>query len=451
MPLDQRVSYIERLVDTIDLPIGRWVGRWLVCSADAHADGPAEQSAASFDGTAAYLSFCNGPYLVWASRSRDELIGRSLAQLYGDTAWAAAREAFGEAFCGRTTYYERQLTHLSGPPRWARIQVFPDIAPDGRVEAVYTIAFDVHDYRMKREALEAARRRLDHFTENIPYPLTYVDRGFVIRFVNRAYCEISGMDAETLVGRHIGEVRGVRRWAEHRPYFEQALSGQAAQYTRLVDLAQGGPRWLRTSYVPDFDVEGEVVGLYTVTIDVHELTVAQEGLRRSVERDAVTDVLSRRTIMDRIDIAMACGADGPIALFFIDLDGFKTVNDRFGHREGDALLMQVAAALQGTMRAEDAVGRFGGDEFLVLAQVRDLAGARVLARHLLQAVQRCTEKLSASHSVTASIGFALAPDDAQNPHKLLQRADDAMYTAKRLGKNRAVHCLGDVVDALGTG
>lgn len=426
---DSRLSHIERLVDAIDLPIGRW--------AQATEDNDP------------VLSYCNRPYLAWAQRPREELIGLSLGEIYGDAAWATARGAFTEAFGGRTTHYERELTHLTDAPRWARVQVFPDIDPHGRVDAVYTIAFDVHDYRVQREALENARRRLDRFTENIPYPLTYVDCGFVIRFVNKAYCAATGMPAEQLVGQHIGRVRGPRRWAEHQPYFERALAGQPVQYTRLVDLPEQGPRWLRTSYVPDFDDDGEVMGLYTVTMDVHELTIAQEGLRRSVERDAVTDVLSRRTIMDRIDAALADAAVSPVALFFIDLDGFKAVNDALGHREGDALLVRVATALQGAVRADDAVGRFGGDEFLVLAHVRDAAGARALALHLLGALVRSVADLPPTHRVTASIGYALAPDDAQNPHKLLQRADDAMYAAKRLGKNRAVHCRGEVTPLLG--
>lgn len=429
---DQRVSHIERLVDAIDLPIGRW--------------------ARSDDGREPGLSFCNQPYVVWAGRPREALLGRSLAEIYGEAAWSAAREGFARAFEGHTTYYERELTHLSGAPRWARVQVFPDVDPQGRVDAVYTIAFDVHDYRVEREALEASRRRLDHFTENIPYPLTYVDRACVIRFVNKAYCDATAMAADQLLGQHIGEIRGARRWAEHRPYFERALTGASVQYTRLVNLPTQGPRWLRTSYVPDFDETGTVAGLYTVTMDVHELTVAQEGLRRSVERDAVTDVLSRRTIMDRIDAALG-GSSGPgespVALFFVDLDGFKAVNDALGHREGDALLVRVATALQTAVRADDAVGRFGGDEFLVLAHVRDVPGARSLALHLLGAIIRSVAEMPPSHRVTASIGYALAPDDAQNPHKLLQRADDAMYAAKRLGKNRAVHCRGDVTPPLG--
>jgi diguanylate cyclase (GGDEF)-like protein/PAS domain S-box-containing protein len=412
--LTQRLSHIERLVDAIDLPIGRW-------DRDAR------------------LVFCNNPYLGWAERPREELIGRSLQELYGDEAWRRAAPAFAEAFAGRTVNYERRLTHGRKSSRWARVQVFPDLDLQGRVEAVFTIAFDIHEDVLAREALEAARERLDRFTENIPYPLTYVDRGFVLRFVNKAYCEATGQRAADLLGRHIGEVRGARLWAEHAPFFERALKGETVQYTRLVDRLPQGPRWMRTSYVPDFDARRHVRGLYTVTIDVHELTMAQEKLRRSVERDSLTDVLSRRTMMDRVEAAMLDAAERPVALFFVDLDGFKSVNDRLGHQAGDQLLVDVAAALQSAVRAEDAVGRFGGDEFLALAAVRDAAGAHALALHMVAAVRAVCGPLGVAPMISASIGYALAPADAQHPMKLLQLADDAMYAAKRLGKDRVVH------------
>jgi diguanylate cyclase (GGDEF)-like protein len=145
-------------------------------------------------------------------------------------------------------------------------------------------------------------------------------------------------------------------------------------------------------------------------------------------------------MMDRIEAAMLEAHDVPVALFFVDLDGFKSVNDRLGHREGDRLLVAVGAALQQAVRADDAVGRFGGDEFLVLAQVRDVAGAQALALHLLSAVREVTVPLGMLPLISASIGFALAPADAQHPMKLLQLADDAMYGAKHLGKNRVMHC-----------
>ena len=412
---EPRVTHVERLIAAIDLPIGRW-------DRDAR------------------LVFCNDHYLRWAVRPREQLLGQTMAQLFGENAWTAAAPAFVQAFEGRTVTYERQLMHGPTPGRWIRVQVFPDIDAAGSVEAVFTIATDIHEDVMARAALVATQTRLDRFTDNIPYPLTYVDRGCVLRFVNKAYTELIGMSHDALIGKHIGEVRGARRWAEHEPYFSRALAGESVQYTRMTNGLPQGPRWLRTSYVPDFDGSGEVVGLYTVTVDVHELALTQEKLKRRVERDALTDVLSRRTMMERVEAAVADASSRPLALYFVDLDGFKAINDRLGHREGDSLLVAVGAALQASVRAEDAVGRFGGDEFLVMAQVHDAAGAHALAQHMLHAVQQIAGSGPLAGVVSASIGYALSPVDARQPLNLLQLADDAMYAAKRIGKNRALHC-----------
>jgi diguanylate cyclase (GGDEF)-like protein/PAS domain S-box-containing protein len=407
----------ERLVDAIALPIGRW-------------------------DRGARLLFCNAPYTLWAGRPSDELVGRTLEELYGAEAWAVASGSFAAAFEGRSVGYERRLTHQGASARWTRALVFPDRNAQGEIDAVYTIAFDIHDDVVEREALHEARKRLDRFTEHIPYPLTYVDRGCVLRFVNRAYTQTVGVAAAELVGRHIGQARGALRWAAHQPYFERALAGEAAQYTRLVEDLPQGPRWLRTSYVPDFGDDGQVQGAYTVTIDVHDLTEAQQRLQRTVERDGLTDALTRRTMMERLDAAASACTTQPVALFFVDLDGFKALNDAQGHAAGDAMLIELARALQGAVRAEDAVGRFGGDEFLVLATVRDAAGAHALASHLLQAVQECAARCAVAQPVSASIGYALAPNDATQALRLLQLADHAMYAAKRGGKNRVMHCAG---------
>jgi diguanylate cyclase (GGDEF)-like protein/PAS domain S-box-containing protein len=411
----------QRLIDAVDLPIGRW----------ARSGGEAR------------LLFCNRPYTRWAGRTSAQLVGRTLTELYGASAWAAAANAFAAAFAGRTVSYERRLTHLGTSARWARIQVFPDRNEQGEIEAVYTIAFDIHQDVVEREELRAARRRLDRFTEHIPYPLTYVDRAYRLLFVNRAYQEAVQQTAQELLGRPIGEVRGAARWAEHRPYFDRALAGEAVQYTRLVHSLPQGSRWMRTSYVPDFDDSGQVVGAYTVTIDVHDLTEAQQRLSRSVERDHLTDAYSRRTMMERLEAAAASATSHPFALYFVDLDGFKALNDAAGHAAGDAFLVKLARALEAAVRAEDAVGRFGGDEFLVLASVRDLAGAHTLAQHLMEAVRACAEQGAEVPGVSASIGYAFAPHDATLPLRLLQLADGAMYEAKRRGKNRAVHCTTD--------
>jgi diguanylate cyclase (GGDEF)-like protein len=140
----------------------------------------------------------------------------------------------------------------------------------------------------------------------------------------------------------------------------------------------------------------------------------------------------------RLDAALSGHEPGELALFFVDLDNFKQVNDALGHAAGDAVLTRLAAALQTVVRTEDAVGRFGGDEFIVLARVNDEAGAQRVAEHLLAAARASGAHLDPPMDIHASVGWALAPSDAGDALTLLQRADDAMYTAKREGGDRAL-------------
>ena len=405
-----QTQHFERLANVVALPIGRW---------DSEAR----------------LLFCNTPYLAWSGRSHEQLLGRTLHELFGVEAWAAAKPAFERAFGGEISGYQRLLTHPPHSPRWARIQVFPDVDEHGTVTSVFTIATDIHQDIVERDALIAARKRLDRFTDNIPTPLVYLDCNCLLRFVNKAWCQLVSMAAEDALGRHVSEVRGVASWLEQKPYYETALAGTTTHFSRLVHGLVNGSRWMRTSYVPDTDENGSVIGIYTITTDVHDLTIAQEQLRRSVERDALTDALSRHTMMSFIECSIA-DPNLEYALFFIDLDGFKAVNDDKGHHAGDRLLADIAAALRGAVRAEDAVGRFGGDEFLVLARVHGQAGAQALAEHLRATVEEVAQR--SGDRVSASIGYALSPSDSRDPMQLLHHADEAMYIAKRNGKNRVM-------------
>ncbi|MBK9447681.1 MAG: PAS domain-containing protein [Betaproteobacteria bacterium] len=160
----------------------------------------------------------------------------------------------------------------------------------GSVSSVFTIA-DRHPRRHRRPrrtgcGKEAARPvHREH-----PDTLSYLDRG-CMRASSKGGSTITGISADNAVGHTSAKCAVKRSWLEQQPGYEKALAGGAVHFSRLVDGLVDGPRWMRTSYVPDFDEAGFVIGVYTVTTDVHDLTVAQDKLRRSVERDALTDVL----------------------------------------------------------------------------------------------------------------------------------------------------------------
>lgn len=416
MPTPTAPSASERLLGAMQTPMARW-------------------------DTAGRLLFCNAAYAGWAGIA-PATCGHRAAQLHGRGSGDALQAAIGRAAQGHGGWIDcppEAAERAGAPARWARMQVIPEPDAAGHIVAVVTMVIDVHAEVMLQHALAGSRRRLDRFTDHIPFPLAYVDPAGIVRYANRAFAAMSGTPATELVGRPACGARAAAPWNRLGAALDRALAGEAMQDTRLVELPGAGARWLRSSFVPEFASTGAVEGVYVVTMDVHELTVEEERLRRCAERDPLTDALSRRSMMERIEHAVAAAIHAPVALFFVDLDGFKAINDAHGHGAGDEALVAAAAALQGAVRSGDAVGRLGGDEFLVLAEVQDAGGARRMAKHLREAVRQCAPR-PGGRPLSASIGYALAPDDATQAMSLLRLADGAMYEAKRRGKDAARHC-----------
>jgi diguanylate cyclase (GGDEF)-like protein len=164
-----------------------------------------------------------------------------------------------------------------------------------------------------------------------------------------------------------------------------------------------------------------------------------EGERSAMRRWALTDPLTgafnRRGLSERIDYEVTRHARQRhrFAVVMIDLDGFKAVNDRFGHHAGDELLRDVAAALREAVRDQDTVARLGGDEFCVLAPETDRAGGAHLADRVREAVRRVTTGLD---TLSASVGVALYPDDGTTPLAVLDAADAGQIAAKRASTGR---------------
>jgi diguanylate cyclase (GGDEF)-like protein len=170
----------------------------------------------------------------------------------------------------------------------------------------------------------------------------------------------------------------------------------------------------------------------------------RDKLHSLAHSDPLTGLLNRRGLDDSLASALAAATPERIlAVYVLDLDGFKPVNDQFGHDTGDALLRVVAKRLRASVRGADAVARLGGDEFVVMAE--GLAGetlAEELGAKLLEAFRSRFEFDKRIFNVTATIGYALAPTDATDANALLKAADAAMYKGKEEGKNRLVRAGG---------
>jgi diguanylate cyclase (GGDEF)-like protein len=166
---------------------------------------------------------------------------------------------------------------------------------------------------------------------------------------------------------------------------------------------------------------------------------AEQNLQFVATHDALTSLPNRTMFSDRLSQALAQAQryNRHLALLFVDLDGFKTVNDTFGHEVGDVLLREIASRLRACLREGDVVGRIGGDEFVVLIEeFGEPAQLALVARKILETMAQPVAVRGEECRVTASVGISAYPQDGKDSQTLLKNADSAMYRAKEQGKNR---------------
>jgi diguanylate cyclase (GGDEF)-like protein/PAS domain S-box-containing protein len=188
---------------------------------------------------------------------------------------------------------------------------------------------------------------------------------------------------------------------------------------------------------PVYDQAGAVVGCLAITRDITARAEAQRALQHQAVHDALTGLPNRVLLADRLTQALsrARRQHQRVAVLFLDLDGFKHVNDGLGHLAGDELLVEVARRLAGCVRSDDTLARFGGDEFAIVCEVASTEVATRFGNRLLKALQPPFPLRGMDMFVSASIGLVVADPDAE-PDELLQDADVAMYRAKERGRSR---------------
>ncbi len=184
--------------------------------------------------------------------------------------------------------------------------------------------------------------------------------------------------------------------------------------------------------------DGEVMGRAWTLHDISELRNSEREMRHRAYHDPLTDLPNRDLFTDRITHALSRyqREQHELALLFIDLDGFKCVNDTLGHETGDQLLVEVAERLVKVVREQDTIARHGGDEFLVLLENVDSAQhVREVSQRILDALTEAFVYHEQDICISASIGITLAPADGSDPERLIRNADMAMYRAKQAGRN----------------
>lgn len=313
----------------------------------------------------------------------------------------------------------------------------PVYGVDGEVDHILAIAHDVTAQRQAAEQLKMASRVIEE-TGDAVVVSDAVDR---VVMVNPAFLNLTGMSPSEVVG-HSAELLGLPPLREsHLPGVDQALRAGHRWSGESHQVCQDGSTvetWLSVSTLRN-DLQ-KITQHIRVFSDISVLKAHQRELVEQARHDSLTGLPNRRAFNERLNQAMARARRNPqaLAVLFLDLDGFKAVNDRYGHAAGDALLIEVAKRLLQCVRLTDCVCRLAGDEFTVILEGAGHTG------EVVRICERILERLCQPHAfgedaviVSPSIGAAMY-ELGETHEAMCQRADAAMYAAKHAGKARYV-------------
>jgi diguanylate cyclase (GGDEF)-like protein/PAS domain S-box-containing protein len=276
------------------------------------------------------------------------------------------------------------------------------------------------------------------------------DRTGLIVEVNEAFTRITGYTRDDVVGHPPSMFRSSRQGPEVYQDMRRTLLRQGEWKGEMWSRRKDGEAysaWLTVSKVRGSS--GKVRNYVALFSDVTVLKLQQEELEHGAHFDALTDLPNRLLLSDRLHQAMTqCQRHGQsLAVLYLDLDGFKVVNDQFGHEAGDALLVAVSQRMQAALRDVDTLARMGGDEFVaVLTNVENIQDCIQMVTRVLLACSEPVHIDGRDLKVTASIGVTMYPQDNAEADQLMRHADQAMYEAKQSGKNR-FHMFDSAQDA----
>ncbi|HET7792102.1 MAG TPA: diguanylate cyclase [Rhizobacter sp.] len=309
---------------------------------------------------------------------------------------------------------------------------------DNKIEAFSAVMRDISFDLQARAELQRSDAILNVVAATLPALVAVVDKEQRYLFTNDAFARWAQRAKERLTGHHISDVIGEHEYAQRRLHIEAALAGHRTMF-ESERVLRSGSQFYETTYIPFHSADGEVAGFVALSQDITAHRLEQQKLLDASQTDVLTGVLNRAGFDQRIHEALDRAEREPhlLALLCLDLDGFKPVNDEHGHAAGDALLTAVARRLQRILRPPDILARLGGDEFaVVLPDVKNLAAATVVARKIVSALGEPFQIDDKMVHIGASVGVALAVNGQDTAAVLMQRADTALYRAKRAGRGR---------------
>lgn len=329
---------------------------------------------------------------------------------------------------------------------YTAFQIITPVFSGDTIIAYAGIQHDITDAKEMREKLSRSVLEFDAIFSNTQDAIFLVSldgEAFRYQRLSRSHEILTGLSSDDVVGKTPTEVFGTGHGSIVRSEFQRCLESRAPITFEETITVAGEKKTLETKLSPIIE-NGVVVQLVGSSRDITKQKHFEEELRYLAEMDVLTNIPNRRKISDELDreLARAQRHGHALAVLLIDVDHFKRVNDELGHETGDAALRGIAATLQATLRPSDRVGRWGGEEFVVVLPETDHDGALIVAERVRAGIENA--RILLDRIITVSIGVsAMQPIDtakpgglAHSPESLLRIADEELYRAKEEGRNR---------------
>ncbi|MDN3921378.1 putative bifunctional diguanylate cyclase/phosphodiesterase [Roseateles violae] len=392
---------------------------------------------ALYDAASQRCLFANRAYAQTFGHDEQTVLGHTFAEIIGPEAARLIQPQVDQVLRdGSPAVYERHLSGPDGQSRWLEVHLVPHLDEGGAApSAVSVLISDISKHRLAERAARESEARLEKFMQASVEGIVFHREG-QITDANPPLCALLGYSLDELLSRHVLSFVAEDELAKVTRVMTE---GRELRYETAV-IHRDGTRIPVEFIVRTLEREGERLRM-TIVRDIRDRVAAQARIHHLAHHDALTSLLNRAAFMEQLQQALRRASGGgkrqpdTLALLFIDLDNFKRVNDSLGHLEGDKVLTTVAERLRACLRASDLVGRFGGDEFVVLlADVESHGDVLVVLRDLLSVVEVPVSADGRALSVTPSIGVAMYPEHGQSADELIQHADTAMYLAKSRGR-----------------
>jgi len=440
---------------------------------EKHASQISKELQTTLDTVIVGISHVKNHKVIWANHAHDQMFG----YVHGDTYGMETKGFFADERAyrklaedsplvllqGETYQLELELKRRDGTRFWCEI-AGRMVNPKQPEEGVIWMLHDVTERKKVESELKNQRDFATQIINLMGQGLTVTNTDGNFEFVNPAYARLFGYDSTYLLGKHPKEFTVTDDHQKLTEQWKLRTSGKTSSYESLLRRADGSTATVLITGVPR-SVDGKFAGAIAVITDLTEQKRIEDELRHAKDSlelintrleqaifkeqhlahtDSLTGINNRRYLFDLANIKMAIASryKQPLSAMMFDIDHFKKINDLHGHLVGDQILIEIVNVVQAEMRKSDVIGRYGGEEFVILLPMTTAQQAHKLAERIRLNVEALRVP-SERGDVSATISIGIVEIDHQqtvfvNVEELFSRADEAMYTAKRRGRNRVV-------------